>query len=892
MAKVTAQIQFASNVQELKAQIAGGTGSIIAMKDAVDRAARSLGGEGLLRAAHNTTAAVQQLGGATKLTAAEKEKINTQLTKAIEKYQLLGREAPAAMVALQKETTQQTGLFDKMKNMLGPLGSALAAIFAIGAIVGAGKKVLDFAGDISDLAGKLGMSTTAVQKFKLAFEPAGVSIETVGRSAQELANRIIGGDKSAAASLQKLGLNAEQLKGMSMENMFITVADAVGGMGNQAEKIYASKTLFGKGGTEMLAALDGKLAETTKRFEDMGLIISEDTIAAGDKFGDQLGMMGQQLMGVVAQIVGPLLPALSAFATVLGSVGGVVGDVAGFIVNWLVKGLTAAYSATARFVAGLAEMAQKIPFVGQHLTGLAGASEWLRSSADAADAQLVKMFTSTTNVGQTATVAAPPLLGLGGAADAAGAAAEKAADKWTKFNMSVQEASFSVRRLTMDVNAVPPAIQSMNTANSEAATILQSTALGAYELSHGLLELPPAIHSMAVSAEAGAAAVSKSFGSVFADLPNVIMAAFTGGGDVGKSIGGSIGGKLFAEDGPLGSLFKKGGDFIGKLAGGGIGKMLGSSLGSMMGPLGTMLGGMAGDLIGPLISKVGGFFKSLFGGPSGIEVQGRQAAATFRAEIASMLNPLQRAEAGADEWKLSVIGVRDAFIAAGRTEQEALAIMDRLWRAEKQGGDAVAQVIREIQEVIQSGLTPAAQTFGDTFGDASVRAQNDMLVLGGIVGGVKSELAKPVVIPITYTMSGVPFHSLGTDAKALKEQAEARSMSDEQKRDMIRGFLERDPNDQHRIPSALGISAEEANRLGFQGGTRGQFIDFGAGTDVTLHGRERVVTEAEGRSDARALSRLADRLDAMMARQGRESRRMEEAIMRAFTYGPAYARAR
>jgi hypothetical protein len=49
---------------------------------------------------------------------------------------------------------------------------------------------------------------------------------------------------------------------------------------------------------------------------------------------------------------------------------------------------------------------------------------------------------------------------------------------------------------------------------------------------------------------------------------------------------------------------------------------------------------------------------------------------------------------------------------------------------------------------------------------------------------------------------------------------------------------------------AISIEAPEPGDHGFPGfagGTHGQFLDFGAGTPVMLHGRERVMTESEGR---------------------------------------------
>ena len=64
-------------------------------------------------------------------------------------------------------------------------------------------------------------------------------------------------------------------------------------------------------------------------------------------------------------------------------------------------------------------------------------------------------------------------------------------------------------------------------------------------------------------------------------------------------------------------------------------------------------------------------------------------------------------------------------------------------------------------------------------------------------------------------------------------------------------------------PGAGGTDGRNPNGYdflpGFTTGTRGQFLDFGRGTPVILHGRERVMTEAEGRQDGGAS--LRDVLD-------------------------------
>ena len=65
---------------------------------------------------------------------------------------------------------------------------------------------------------------------------------------------------------------------------------------------------------------------------------------------------------------------------------------------------------------------------------------------------------------------------------------------------------------------------------------------------------------------------------------------------------------------------------------------------------------------------------------------------------------------------------------------------------------------------------------------------------------------------------------------------------------------------EHHTRYSSSGSPGATNGSGLQSGTHGRFVDFGGGTSVVLHGRERVVTEAEGRREASDLGALRQEL--------------------------------
>ncbi len=344
----------------------------------------------------------------------------------------------ADISGLQNGVDRAATSTEKLASMAGTVGKALTAAFTVAAVEQIASRFIDVASRLTDLSQKTGISTTGLQKLDLAFSQAGVTLDTVTGSIAKLSKNLIGGDKTAVGAMEKLGLSINELKALSPDEMFVKVADKIGGIANPTEKAYAAMAIFGRGGVELLAGLDGKLAETTKGFEDMGLIIDEKTIKAADDFGDQLGLMGRQLLGIVATVVGPLLPALSALGSVLMWIGAnVIGPVLNASIKVVITLLAMFWEGLSALLGKLADLSTKIPIVGKHLGFMASAAESLNKSSAKTTEYLKHLWDNTDKVGTSAVKTAPNLLGLGRDTDSAGAAAKKAAEELARLTEKV-----------------------------------------------------------------------------------------------------------------------------------------------------------------------------------------------------------------------------------------------------------------------------------------------------------------------------------------------------------------------------------------------------------------------------------------------------------------------
>ena len=662
----------------------------------VSRLGNSFSGERLIREASAAALAVQEIGGASKLTEAEMVRVNRTTGEALEKIKALGLQAPAEIVKLNQETATAGNLFAKLPGPIANVGAALMTalgpIAIAGTIVAAGKKLLDLTGNLTDLSAKTGISTTALQTLGYVTEQAGVSMDEIGGAVTKMSRALVGGDKSAVAGLQALNLSTADLLKMSPDQAFITIGDAIAKVENPMERATIATKVFGKSGADLLPAFTGELGKLADEAKRSGAILSEETVRGGDAAGDALGRLANAGIGLSGQVLGPLAPAIELLADLLGRVLGQAAQYVAKGFDFLRANLLAWKATVLEGVAAIGEMAQKVPFLADKLGITTEAIASMRQSAAEARQAIADMGKKAVEPTTAAVAAAAPIVGdysqkvekvatvkkaAKDATDTFAKSVKSLAGNFVELKPAVDDAGVSLQNIARGLEADGTLLYTSINESAKASAAAKK-ATEEWAMANGAVLAPSISGLSAVLEDAGTKSVSR-FAGLMQGVPQSIIAAIQGGGSVIGAAGASIGTNLMQA-------------FTTK-----FGPAISAALPFGIGTAVTALLPTLGPMFGPVAEKIAGFFKSIFGGPSQEELRGRQAVADFEKQLAGLLTQTQRNEAGNESWKMTVIAIRDAYIAMGRTEAEALADAERLWKSSKQGAQASAAVIAEIE---------------------------------------------------------------------------------------------------------------------------------------------------------------------------------------------------
>lgn len=261
--------------------------------------------------------------------------------------------------SIDETDKKSKGLSDTFGNVIGTAAKIGAGIVAGvsaagGALMGLADKAAEYAGTINDASNKSSLAVDNLQQLKFAGEQAGVGFEDLVNSANKLNKAMadaMSGDKKAVEAFAELGVAIRDSSGeaRTANDVYNDTLAKLAEMGDTTDRTRLGTEIFGKGFANLKPLLaegaDG-IEALKQRAQELGIVLDEEAIKAGDDFGDTMDQLKGALNGVFLKIGIELMPVIKSFtewvfenmpaisktfSTVFGVVSNVVSIAYGFI---------------------------------------------------------------------------------------------------------------------------------------------------------------------------------------------------------------------------------------------------------------------------------------------------------------------------------------------------------------------------------------------------------------------------------------------------------------------------------------------------------------------------------------------------------------------------------
>lgn len=215
-------------------------------------------------------------------------------------------------------------------NKVTEVGEKLSKLSGVAAgvltsLAGITYKSMQSADEINTLSKQTGISTDSLQKWKYAADLVDVSFEDMTGAVSKLKKSMTG----HSDTWDKLGVSVTDSSGnmRDAEDVFYDTIEALSKVENETERDQLAMDLFGKSADELAGIIDdggASLKEYGTEAENLGLILSGDTLTALNDANDTVDKLKANFSGTFAQLGATLLetfgPALEKVAAFLGQV--------------------------------------------------------------------------------------------------------------------------------------------------------------------------------------------------------------------------------------------------------------------------------------------------------------------------------------------------------------------------------------------------------------------------------------------------------------------------------------------------------------------------------------------------------------------------------------------
>jgi hypothetical protein len=227
---------------------------------------------------------------------------------------------------LSKDLTdagQKTEAFaTKGRSAINSFGKAAVASFAaVGAAAAAAYiKTAAEVDNLAKTADRLGIGVEALQALRFAAEQTGATAEQLDKGLVKLTKGVseaARGTGEAAQAFKLLNIDAKTLIGLSPDQQFNRIADAVQGLGSQSDRVSVAMRLFGEEGTALINTMSGGSAAVSALTDEaklLGLTLSRTDAAKVEQANDAIGRINTMIKGGLQVATAEFAPIVAALA--------------------------------------------------------------------------------------------------------------------------------------------------------------------------------------------------------------------------------------------------------------------------------------------------------------------------------------------------------------------------------------------------------------------------------------------------------------------------------------------------------------------------------------------------------------------------------------------------
>ena len=224
--------------------------------------------------------------------------------------------------ALDKTKKAFGGITKGLKAVAGAALNLKTAFVGVAGAAGIGlliKRSLDATDALAKTATRIGTTTEALSRLHFAADISGVSTETLNMAMQRFTRRTAEaarGTGEAKDAIRELGLNANNLLQLDLDEQMIKLADAFGDVESDADKVRLAMKLFDSEGVALVQTLSAGSAGLRAMFDEaelLGAVMSTDAAKGVEDTKDEMARLGAVMSGLVAQVTAALAPAIGGF---------------------------------------------------------------------------------------------------------------------------------------------------------------------------------------------------------------------------------------------------------------------------------------------------------------------------------------------------------------------------------------------------------------------------------------------------------------------------------------------------------------------------------------------------------------------------------------------------